>query len=351
METPLTLTDVESLALARMDPDWAEFLAGGAGVERTLRENVAAFAEWRLRQRVLCGIESASTETTVLGHAVASPVVVAPVAYQRMAHPDGEEGLARAATAVGSAFCLSTFATASPAGIAAAAPGSTRFLQVYVFRDHGITAELIADAIEAGFSAVFLTVDLPMPGPRDRERRIHWTFDDSSLPAVGRALGAAHGRGGPQPARPGAGLVLPRPTCGVGLRTRRRQGNPRPRGCHPGRRKRGGGDRGLQPRGRQLDGAMPSLEALPAIVDAVGDRLEVLFDGGIRRGTDVATALALGARAVLAGRMPLWGLAARGEEGAREVLELLREELAIALHLTGCRSIAELSAANLVPRA
>ena len=95
----------------------------------------------------------------------------------------------------------------------------------------------------------------------------------------------------------------------------------------------------------------PSLEALPAIVDAVGDRLEVLFDGGIRRGTDVATALALGARAVLAGRMPLWGLAARGEEGAREVLELLREELAIALHLTGCRSIADLSAANLVPRA
>ena len=103
--------------------------------------------------------------------------------------------------------------------------------------------------------------------------------------------------------------------------------------------------------GRQLDGAMPTLEALPAIVDAVGDRLEVLFDGGIRRGTDVATALALGARAVLAGRMPLWGLAARGEEGAREVLELLREELAVALHLTGCRSVADLSAASLVRRA
>ena len=351
MEAPLTLTDVESLAVERMDPDWAEFLAGGAGVERTLRENVAAFAEWRLRQRVLCGIESASTETTVLGHAVASPVVVAPVAYQRMAHPDGEEGLVRAATAVGSAFCLSTFATASPAGIAAAAPGSTRFLQVYVFRDHGITAELIADAIEAGFSAVFLTVDLPMPGPRDRERRIHWTFDDSSLPAVGRALGAAT-------AGEALNLLDPAldwsylgqlaasvsvPVVVKGILDREDAILAAENGA--------AGIVVSNHGGRQLDGAMPSLEALPAIVDAVGDRLEVLFDGGIRRGTDVATALALGARAVLAGRMPLWGLAARGEEGAREVLELLREELAIALHLTGCRSIAELSAANLVPRA
>jgi isopentenyl diphosphate isomerase/L-lactate dehydrogenase-like FMN-dependent dehydrogenase len=96
---------------------------------------------------------------------------------------------------------------------------------------------------------------------------------------------------------------------------------------------------------------MPTLEALPPIVDAVGDRLEVLFDGGIRRGTDVATALALGARAVLAGRMPLWGLAARGEEGARQVLELLRQELAVALHLNGCRSVADLSPASLVRRA
>ena len=191
--------------------------------------------------------------------------------------------------------------------------GHTRFLQVYVFRDHGITAELIADAIEAGFSAVFLTVDLPMPGPRDRERRIHWTFDDSSLPAVGRALAR------PRQGRPSTCSTrrwtgpLPRPTCGVGLRTRRRQGNPRPRGCHPGRRNGAAGIVVSNHGGRQLDGAMPLLEALPAIVDAVGDRLEVLFDGGIRRGTDVATALALGARAVLAGRMPLLG--PRGPRG------------------------------------
>jgi len=350
VETPLTLTDVESLALARMDSDWAEFLVGGAGVERTLRENVAAFAEWRLRQRVLCGIESVSTQTSVLGHAVASPVVVAPVAYQRMAHLDGEEGLARAAAAAGSAFCLSTFATASPAEIAAAAPSSTRFLQVYVFRDHGLTADLIAEAIDAGFSAVFLTVDLPMPGPRDRERRIVWAFDDSSLPAVGRALGAE---------TKGEALHLLDPALDWSYLEKLVSSVPVPvvvKGILDRDDARLAAEHGAagvvvsNHGGRQLDGAMPTLEALPDIVDVVGDRLEVLFDSGIRRGTDVATALALGARAVLAGRMPLWGLAARGEEGAREVLELLRDELATALHFTGCRTVAELSPATLVRR-
>ena len=299
---------------------------------------------------MLCGIESASTETTVLGHAVASPVVVAPVAYQRMAHPDGEEGIARAAAAVGSAFCLSTFATASPADVAAAAPGSTRFLQVYVFRDHGVTEELIAEAIDAGFSAVFLTVDLPRPARATASGGSTGRSTTAPCPPCGRALDAAARRRGARPARPGARL---------GLRRAARSTFPVPvvvKGVLDPEDALLAAEHGAagivvsNHGGRQLDGAMPTLEALPAVVDAVGDRLEVLFDGGIRRGTDVAIALALGARAVLAGRQPLWGLAARGEEGARDVLELLREELETALHLTGCRSVAELSAANLVRR-
>jgi len=275
---------------------------------------------------------------------------VAPVAYQRMGHPDGEEGLARAAAAAGSAFCLSTFATASPADIAAAAPDCTRFLQVYVFRDHGITAELIAEAIDAGFTAVFLTVDLPMPGPRDRERRIHWTFDDNTLPAVGRALDAE---------TTGEALHLLDPALDWAYLERLVASVPVPvvvKGILDREDAILAAEHGAagivvsNHGGRQLDGAMPTIEALPDIVDAVGDRLEVLLDSGIRRGTDVATALALGAQAVLAGRMPLWGLASGGEEGARQVLELLREELATALHLMGCRSLAELSAENLVWR-
>ena len=349
MEPPLTLSDVEALAAARMDPDWAEYLAGGAGAERTLAENVSGFAAWRLRQRVLCGIESVSTATTVLGHALTSPVLVAPVAYQRMAHADGEEGLARAAAAAGSAFCLSTFATASAADVAAAAPGCTRFLQVYVFRDRGVTDELIAEAIEDGFSAVFLTVDLPVVGPRDRERRIHWTFEDGSLPSVRKALDADTN---------GAALGLLDPALDWAYLERLATSLPVPvvvKGVLDPEDAVLAAEHGAagivvsNHGGRQLDGVLPTLEALPPIVDAVGDRLEVLLDGGIRRGTDVATALALGARAVLAGGMPLWGLAAGGEEGRAHVLELLREELGIALHLTGCRSVADLSPANRHP--
>jgi isopentenyl diphosphate isomerase/L-lactate dehydrogenase-like FMN-dependent dehydrogenase len=346
VETPLTLTDVEALAAARMSTDWSEYLAGGAGIERTLADNVAAFGKWCLRQRVLCGIDEVSTATTVLGQRVESPVVVAPVAYQGLAHEDGEEGMARAAAAVGSAICLSTFSNASTAQVAEAAPGAARFLQVYVFRDHGVTDELIAQAVEAGFSAVFLTVDLPVVGPRDRERRIHWSFSDESLPAVRYAIerGVTGGSLGMlDPALDWAYLErlvssVPVPVVVKGVLE--------PEDAVLVAEHGAAGIVVSNHGGRQLDGAMPSLEALPGIVDAVADRLEVLFDGGIRRGTDVATALALGARAVLAGRMPLWGLGARGEDGAREVLELLRQELEVALHLVGCRSVSELTSGH-----
>ena len=347
METPLTLSDVEALAVSRLDPGWAAFLLGGAGAERTLADNVAAFASRRLRQRVLCGIDEVTTATTVLGRRVESPVVVAPVAYQRMAHPHGEEGMARAAAAAGAAMCLSTFSTASAAEVAAAAPGGVRFLQVYVFRDHGVTDELIAEAIDLGFSAVFLTVDLPVVGPRDRERRIHWAFADDALPAVAHAIGrgaAGDALAQLDPALDWAYLErltssLPVPVVVKGVLD--------PQDAVLAAEHGAAGVVVSNHGGRQLDGVRATIDALPAIADAVGDRLEVLLDGGIRRGTDVAIAMALGARAVLAGRMPMFGLAAGGEEGARTVLELLGEELGIALHLTGCRSVADLSPSRL----
>ncbi len=342
MDGPLTLTDVEALATARMDPHWREYFAGGAGDERTLRANVEHFAHWQLRQRVLCGIEKVSTAVTVLGHELALPLVVAPVAYQRMAHADGEEGMARAAAATGAAVCLSTFATASPADVAAAAPGATRFLQVYVFRDHGITDELIAQALAVGFSAIVLTVDIPVLGSRDRERRIDWTFPEESLPAMRYALDRGGMSGGLallDPALDWAYLErlcasVPVPVVVKGVLEPEDAGRAAEHGA--------AGIVVSNHGGRQLDGVAATIEALPAIVEAADDRLEVLLDGGIRRGTDIAVALALGARAVLAGRAPLWGLAAGGEEGARTVIELLREELEVALHLTGCRTAGEL---------
>jgi isopentenyl diphosphate isomerase/L-lactate dehydrogenase-like FMN-dependent dehydrogenase len=342
MTVPITLADVESLARERLDAGWYGYFAGGSGAERTLLANVAAFGRHPLRQRVLAGIERVSTAVTVLGHELAAPLVVAPVAYQRTAHPDGEEGMARAVGATGTGICLSTFSTATPAEVAAASPEATRFLQVYVFRDRGVTDELIAQALDAGFSGVFLTVDLPALGMRDRERRIRWTLPEDELPAVryARARGAVGDE---------VDIWLD-PTLDWAYLERLCSSLSVPvvaKGVLDAEDARLAADHGAagivvsNHGGRQLDGAPATLDALPAIVDAVGDRVEVLLDGGVRRGSDVLVALAHGARAVLAGRQPLWGLAAAGEGGAQTVLELLREELEIALHLTGCRSVDE----------
>ncbi len=342
MGAPITLTDVERLAAERLEPGWYGYFAGGSGAERTLRRNVEAFERTLLRQRVLLGIDAVRSETTVLGHRLAAPIVVAPVAYQRLAHPDGEEGMARAAAAAGLGLCLSTFSTASPAEVAAAAPELPRFLQVYVFRDRGITDELIAQAVDAGFSAVFLTVDLAALGMRDRERRVLWTLPEDELPAIqyaiSRGVTAESLDVWLDPTLDWAYLERLCSSVGVPVVVKGVLE------ADDARRAAEHGAAGVvvsNHGGRQLDGAPATLEALPAVVEAAGDRLEVLLDSGVRRGADVLVARALGARAVLAGRQPLWGLAADGEAGARAVLELLREELAIAMHLTGCRSLEE----------
>lgn len=343
---PITLTDVEELASQRLDPHWREYFAGGSGAERTLYENVAAFGRFRLRQRVLCGIESVSTAATVLGHELAAPIVVAPVAYMRRAHPDGEEGMARAATAVGAGMCLSTFATASADDVAGAAPDLARFLQVYVYRDRGVTDEVVAMALDAGFTGLFLTVDLPVVGPRDRERRVNWVFPEDDLPMVVFARDRGLSEHGSVPVDPTIDwaylerlcATVPVPVVAKGVLD-----------VEDARLAVEHGARGIvvsNHGARQLDAVSSTIEALPAIAEAVGDRAEVLIDGGIRRGTDIATALALGARAVLVGRAPLWGLAAGGEDGARTVLELLHEELDVALHLMGCRSVADVGFEN-----
>jgi isopentenyl diphosphate isomerase/L-lactate dehydrogenase-like FMN-dependent dehydrogenase len=350
MSVPITLAGVEELAAAQLDAGWYGYFAGGSGAERTLAENEATFARRALRQRVLTGVGAASTETEVLGLQLGFPLVVAPVAYQRIAHPDGEEGMARAAAATGAGMCLSTFATATPAEVAMAAPDAVRFLQVYVFRDRRLTDELIAQAIDVGFAAVFLTVDLPVVGMRDRERRVHWTLPEDDLPAVryARSRGAV-GEGldywlDPHLDWDYLASLCERFSVPVVVKGVLDAEDARLAVEH--------GAAGVvvsNHGGRQLDGACATLDALPAVVEAVEGRAEVYLDGGIRRGSDIAVALALGARAVLAGRQPVWGLAAQGEEGARAVLDLLREELAITLSLVGCATVRELGPTHLVP--
>src|SRR5256885_5356583 len=167
---PVNVADYERLAADRLPEGPLGYYAGGAGDERTLRENVAAYARHALRPRVLVDVSQVSTATTVLGTEIAMPVIVAPVALQKMAHPDGECGMARAAAAAGTIMTLSTIATTAPHDVAAAAPGAPRWFQVYVFKDRGVTRAMIEEAIDCGYTALALTADAPRA--RSEERRV-----------------------------------------------------------------------------------------------------------------------------------------------------------------------------------
>lgn len=330
---PLNVWDYERLAAERLEPGAHGYYAGGAGDELTLRDNVAAFQWWQLRPRVLVDVEACTTRTTVLGHDLALPVIVAPVAFQRVAHPDGEVGMACAARDAGTAFCLSTLATSTAAQIAET--GAQRWFQLYVFRDQHVTDDLVAQARESGFTALVLTVDTAVVGRRERDHRTGFTIPPEITVA-------SLGQGGVTPAeafaqmsesvswhdieRLAAAAGLPVIVKGVITAEDARLA------CEHGAAGLVVSNHG----GRQLDGVSATIDALPEVVAAVDGRIEVLLDGGVRRGTDVVKALALGARAVMAGRAPLWGLAVDGEAGARRVLELLRDEILLALKLVGC---------------
>src|ERR687888_2806038 len=168
---PVNVADYERLAAERLPEGPLGYYNGGAGDEHTLRENVAAFARHRLRPRVLVDVSEVSTATTVLGTEISMPVIVGPVALQKMAHPDGECGMARAAAAAGTVMMLSTIATAAPREVAAAAPGAPRWFQVYVFKDRSVTRAMIDEAIDCGYRALALTVDAPRAGRRERDFR------------------------------------------------------------------------------------------------------------------------------------------------------------------------------------
>jgi isopentenyl diphosphate isomerase/L-lactate dehydrogenase-like FMN-dependent dehydrogenase len=337
----VSVVDFERAAAKRLDPSWYDYIAGAAGDERTAAENVESLARVRLRPRVLAGLEQVSTATSTLGLELAFPLLVAPVGYLGFADPAGERGMARAAAAAGVGMCVSTFSTTAFEEVAAAAPAPLLY-QVYVFRDRGFTRELIGRALAAGARAVVLTVDLAVVGKRDRERRHDWGMPDDRVPAVVelRSRGfAVKGLDVIDPALDWAYLEELAGWVGVPVVVK---GVQTPEDAVLAAEHGAAGIVVSNHGGRQLDGVAPAVELLPPIVAAAAGRVEVWFDGGIRRGTDIAKAIALGAHAVLAGRAPVWGLSAAGEEGARDVLAILREELEIALHLLGAASPAAL---------
>ena len=339
---PINVADYERLASEALDAGPLGYFSGGAWDEFTLRENVDVWRRWRLRPRMLVDVGDVSTATELLGSEVSMPIVVAPVAFQRMAHEDGEPGMARAAAEAGTLMCLSTIATARASEVAEAAPGGHRWFQLYCFRDRAVTQALIDEATEFGYEAIVLTVDAPRLGWRERDLRSGFVVPASvTVPSVAAALGAD------KPIGVAEAFALLDPTITWADLEQLVSGCDLPvlvKGVLSAEDAELALEHGAagvivsNHGGRQLDGVAPSAEALPEVADAISGRGLVLVDGGVRRGTDVLVALALGADAVMVGRPALWGLAADGERGALRVLQILRKELELALALAGCPS-------------
>lgn len=321
---------------------------GGAGDESTIRENLAAFRRWHLRPRQLAGIRTVDLRTRLLGVDVASPVYISPMAYQGLLDPYGEAATARAASAAGMLAMYSTLSTLSLEAISAAAPAGPRWFQLYLQPEFAATRRLVERAGKAGFKALVLTVDAPVLGPRDRQ-----THDGVAIRSpvpIGNGLDIVPPARGPQfedglysfpPDATETWEVLERlqkvtslPIVVKGVLT-----------VEDVRHAVDGGARAVvlsNHGGRQLDGAVTGLDALPEVVEAVGSGVEVYVDGGVRRGRDALIALALGAKGVGLGRPVLWALAAGGEAGVARLLALFNHELAVSMMLVGRRSIAEI---------
>jgi 4-hydroxymandelate oxidase len=349
----LNLDSLEPLARGRLDPMLYDYIAGGAADEWTLAENRAAWSRITLLPRMLRGVATRSLETTVLGTRVSFPVLVAPMGFHGLCHAEAEEATARATAAEGTVFCASTVSNCSLEAIATAS-GGPRWFQLYVYRDKSITRELVDRAVAAGFSALCLTVDTPLAGQRERDRRNalrmppHLTLGNfPSTHTTSKHSGAASGSALAQyiAAQWDPGLtwkdvewlrsVSPLPILVKGVLAADDAVLAIQHGA--------AGVIVSNHGGRQLDTVPAPVTMLDAVAQAVADRGEVLIDGGVRRGTDVLKALALGARAVLLGRPVLWGLTLDGSDGVRAVLKHLRDEVDLAMALSGCSTVADVT--------
>jgi 4-hydroxymandelate oxidase len=343
----LDLDRLEAGARDRLPAAVFDYYAGGAESETTLNEATAAWRSWRLRPRVLRGISSVQLGTELLGSAVRTPIGIAPWACQALAHADGELGTARGAVAAGALMTVSTTATRSLEEVAGEAAGGPAWFQLYRLHSPAHTDDLARRAGDAGYRALVLTVDLPLLGRRRRDLR-----HDFALPPGLRLANRPADDARPSPqteampawtfddiARFGDVSGLPVVVKGV-LR-----GDDAARCVQAGASAVWVSTHG----GRQVDPAVSSAQALPEVVDAVGDDVEVYADGGIRSGSDVLTALALGASAVFVGRPTIWGLATGGADGVARVLTALGDELAHTMALCGLDDVRSVPRDTVVP--
>ena len=363
-ERQLTVADYEKSARKKLSKMAYDYFRSGADRERTRKENERAFARYVIWYRVLADVAERDLSTTVLGTPVSSPVLVAPTAYHRMAHEGGEKASARAAASRNTIYVASTLATTPLEEVAEASSGP-KWFQLYVHRDREFTRSLVERAEAAGYDAIVLTVDTPFLGRRLRDERNGFTLPDGLTMANLMPLdapAAEPGEAGATPAEASSGAA-PRSLLASYVQQRHDasftwrdlewlrslshlplvlkgvvRADDASRAVDAGAAAIIVSNHG----GRQLDSAPATLDALPGVVDAVGSNAEVYLDGGIRWGTDILKALALGARAVLVGRPVIWGLACDGERGVESVLALLDEELSQAMALSGARTLADL---------
>lgn len=337
--SPVNLAEYETYAQARMEPAAWDYYQGGSEDEVTLRANCSAFERIALRPRIMLRDDCAcDLHVTVLGTPVAMPVLIAPTAFHRLAHADGECATARAAAEAGTVMVASSFSACSLETIAESSPAPLWF-QLYMFRSRDATLGLIRRAEDAGYKAIALTVDTPRFGRRERDIRNGFTLPQHA----GIANFAEENI-------TGSYLPDPLPVTWEAIRWLRSV-TKLPillKGIVTAEDTALAVEHGIEGiivsnhGGRQLDGAIATIEALPEVAQAAAGRCEIYLDGGIRRGTDILKALALGARAVLIGRPVLWGLAAGGADGVRHVLELLRLELEHAMLLSGRPAIRDI---------
>ena len=355
----INVADYARAARAALPREVFDYYEGGALDEITLADNVAAWGRVRIWYRVLAGVGPRRTATTVLGREIALPLMVAPTAFHKLACPEGEVAAARAARRAGTAFVLSSLSNTAMEEVFAQAV-SPKWFQLYVYKDRGVTRGLVERAEAAGAEAIVLTVDAPGWGNRERDVRNGFRLPPGlavenvapvgkgAFPNVEGSGLAAYCRDNFEPSLSFADLdrlcgvtALPVVVKGVC------RGDDARRCIEHGAAALVVSNHG----GRQLDTAPPTCEALPHVAEAAGGSCEVYVDGGIRRGSDVLKALALGARAVLVGRPILWGLAVAGEEGAVRVLEILRQELQEAMLLSGCTRLGDIDRSLLGPSA
>lgn len=348
---PINLFEFEALAKERLSPLAWDYYSSGALDEITLRDNREAFERIAIRYHVLAGTAERDLSAQVLGERHDLPILIAPTAFARLAHDEGERAVARAAAAEGVTQVLSTLSTISLEDVSKAAPDGNRWFQLYVFKDRGLTADLVRRAEASGYQAIVMTVDAPMLGKRERDARNRFSLPDgitaanlstqlARIPSDGTDSGLFQFF--TSVLDPGLTWddvewltsLTTLPVLVKGVVRGDDAERAIERGC--------AGVIVSNHGGRQLDTAISSIDALPEVAEAVDGRGAVLVDGGIRRGSDIVKSLALGANAVLVGRPILWGLAVGGEDGVRSVLQILRAEFDLAMALCGASSVEEL---------